>query len=379
MSTTLPFTKSEPLTLGVELELQILNTRDYDLTRAADELLRMVEKKLVAGDAKHEITQGMLEISTAVHHNHRTVLEELQHMRDTVVKQARRMNVAIAGGGTHPFQRWQDQKLVSKPRFLHLHSVYGYLTQQFTVFGQHVHIGVPSGDAALKVAQGLARYVPQFIALSASSPFSMGVDTGFNSARTNVVNAFPLTGLPPDVGSWQEFEAYFEKLRVMGVVESMKDFYWDIRPKPEYGTVEVRVFDTPLTVERAAALAGYAQTLAARILDGQDQAPSSNREVYAYNRFLACRYGLDAEIIDPIASQRRVLHQDIARTLDQVETLAHSLGAGSAISHLRAIIGAGVNDSTWLRMQHAKASGLSEVARLQSDRWMGEREVAPVV
>lgn len=378
MSTTLPFTKSEPLTMGVELELQILNTRDYDLTRAIDELLRMVEKKLIAGDAKHEITQGMLEISTAVHHNHGTVLEELQHIRDTVARQARRLNVAIAGGGTHPFQRWQDQKLVSKPRFLHLHSVYGYLTQQFTVFGQHVHIGVPNGDAALRVAQGLARYVPQFIALSASSPFSMGVDTGFNSARLNVVNAFPLTGLPPQVGSWRDFEAYFERLRVMGVVESMKDFYWDIRPKPEYGTVEVRVFDTPLSVERAAALAGFVQTLAARILDSDRDEPNGHGEVYAYNRFLACRYGLEAEIIDPASAQRRPLHQDILNTLDQVETLAHSLGAGAAIAHLRAIVGAGVNDSTWLRMQYAKASSLNEVARLQSDRWMASQEVAAV-
>jgi carboxylate-amine ligase len=204
------------------------------------------------------------------------------------------------------------------------------------------------------------------------------VDTGFNSARLNVVNAVPLTGLPPNVPTWTAFEEYFERLRVMGVVESMKDFYWDIRPKPEYGTVEVRVFDTPLSVERAAALAGYAQTLAAKILDAPDEQFESHGEVYAYNRFLACRYGLDAEIIDPRVSQRRTLHQDIASTLDEVETLAHSLGAGAAIAHLRAIIGAGVNDSTWLRLQHAKASSLNEVARLQSERWMGEREVAPV-
>ena len=152
------------------------------------------------------------------------------------------------------------------PRFHELSALYGYLTKQFTIFGQHIHIGCPDADAALLMLHRMSRYIPHFIALSASSPFVQGHDTAFDSARLNSVFAFPLSGRAPCVLTWQAFEAYFDKMTATGVVKSMKDFYWDIRPKPEFGTIEIRVFDTPLTIERAAALAGYVQSLAAWML-----------------------------------------------------------------------------------------------------------------
>ena len=135
--------------------------------------------------------------------------------------------------------------------------LYGYLSKQFTIFGQHVHMGCPDADAALLMLHRMSRYIPHFIALSASSPFVQGQDTQFDSARLNSVFAFPMSGRAPFTLSWDEFGKFFAKTTRTGVVKSMKDFYWDIRPKPEYGTIEIRVFDTPLTVERAGALAGY--------------------------------------------------------------------------------------------------------------------------
>ena len=145
----------------------------------------------------------------------------------------------------------------------------------------------------------LFRATSAFIALSASSPFP-GVDTAFASSRLNNVSAFPLAGHMPQMDDWAGFTEYFEQMRQLQVVESMKDFYWDIRPKPEFGTIEVRVCDTPLTLERAAALAAYAQALARWLLEEKPLEPSADvYRVYGYNRFLACRFGLDAEIIDP--------------------------------------------------------------------------------
>ena len=169
------------------------------------------------------------------------------------------------------------------------------------MFGQHVHIGVRSGDEAVRLAHALARYVPHFIALSASSPFAGGADTQFDSSRLNVVNAFPLAGFMPYVADWDEFEHYFGEMQGFGIVESMKDFYWDIRPKPEYGTIEIRVFDTPLTVARAAELAAYAQALAARVREDPGWSPHPSQYlVYSYNRFQACRFGFGATIVDPV-------------------------------------------------------------------------------
>ena len=267
------FSPSLPLTLGVELELQLVNTHDYNLAPYAMDMLRLMEKQQLPGSVVPEMTRSMIEVSTGICHSASEVLSQLTPIRNALVQCADKLNIAVVGGGTHPFQEWHQQRIYDKPRFHELSALYGYLTKQFTIFGQHIHIGCPDADAALLMLHRMSRYIPHFIALSASSPFVQGHDTAFDSARLNSVFAFPLSGRAPCVLTWQAFEAYFDKMTATGVVKSMKDFYWDIRPKPEFGTIEIRVFDTPLTIERAAALAGYVQSLAAWMLDTQPFVP----------------------------------------------------------------------------------------------------------
>jgi len=256
------FARSGELSLGVELELQIVNSHDHDLAPAAADLMRLMKGRRIPGEVKPEITRSMIEMSTGICSHHAQALSELREIRDALVDSADQLDVRLCGGGTHPFQHWPQQRIFEAPRFHELSALYGYLSKQFTVFGQHVHIGCPSADEALVLLHGISRYIPHLIALAASSPFVQGEDTGFHSARLNSVFAFPLSGNAPFVTTWQDFETYFDKMRRTGVVKSMKDFYWDIRPKPEFGTIEVRVLDTPLTVEKAAALAAYIQCLA---------------------------------------------------------------------------------------------------------------------
>src|SRR5438105_1999771 len=258
----LEFKQSQALSFGAELELQLVNTSDFNLAPDADDLLRRAASDTHAGELKPELTQSMIEINSGVHERYETLLAELCATRDRLASHARRMNVAIAGGGTHPFQKWKDRKIYPTERFLSVSEKYGFLAKQFTVFGQHIHIGCASADDAIYLTHAVMRYVPHLIALAASSPFYQGVDTMFDSSRLSVVNAFPLSGTMPWVQSWDEFNAYYDKMHGYGIVQSMKDFYWDVRPKPEYGTVEIRVCDTPLTVDRAAQLAGFAQALA---------------------------------------------------------------------------------------------------------------------
>ena len=250
------FKSSQPLTMGVELELQLVSLSDFDLTASSPDLLHLLARKPFPGHVTPEITESMIEINSDVHTRHGELLAQLRETRDTLVRAADTLNIGICGGGTHPFQRWSERKIFSKPRFKEVSALYGYLAKQFTIFGQHVHIGCASGDDALYLLHSLSRYVPHFIALSASSPYVQGNDTLFNSARLNSVFAFPMSGRAPFILKWDEFEhSFFSKMEHTGVIKSMKDFYWDIRPKPEYGTIELRVCDTPLTVERAAALA----------------------------------------------------------------------------------------------------------------------------
>jgi glutamate---cysteine ligase / carboxylate-amine ligase len=367
------FTPSKDLSVGVELELQILNSRDYDLARDAADLIGLVDKSPHPGAVKPEITESMVEVNTSIHLGHDTLVAELKAMRDAITQAARRLNLRIAGGGSHAFHQWADRRIYPTDRFKHLLEVYGYLAKQFTIFGQHVHIGCPDGDAAVYLAHVLSRYVPHFIALSASSPFQQGEDTSYQSSRLNTVSAFPLSGQIPFVHSWSDFIAYFERMRGYGIVESMKDFYWDIRPKPEYGTVEIRVFDTPLTVERAALLAAYAQTLARYILLDRPLAP--HRDVYTlynYNRFQACRYGLEGKLVDAYARRTLSLREEVLDTLKVLSPHAAALDNGRALVQLAADVEAGRGDAAWLRQAYKEHKSLNDVARMQSESWMGQ-------
>ena len=374
---TLDFKPSSGFSMGVELELQILNSRDYNLARDAADLIGQVEKTRHAGAVKPEITESMIEINTSIHHEYGALAEELKRIRDAVAQAAARMNLRIAGGGSHPFHKWTDRRIYPTERFKHLLELYGYLAKQFTIFGQHVHIGVPNGDEALYLTHILSRYVPHFIALSVSSPFQQGEDTSYQSSRLNTVSAFPLSGQVPFVHSWSEFLEYFNKMRGFGIVESMKDFYWDIRPKPEYGTVEIRVFDTPLTVERAAVLAAYIQSLARYILTERPLAPS--RDVYAlynYNRFQACRYGLAGQLVDAYSQRRVVIREDILDMIRVIARHAGELGGGAALEQLAAGVAADGSDARWLRESYRSHGSLNDVARMQSELWMGSALVS---
>ncbi len=355
-----PFKNSASLTFGVELELQLVNLSDLDLTAASPDMLHLLRRAKFPGNVTPEVTESMIEINTDVHTNYTELLAQLQQIRDTLVRAGDTLNVGICGGGTHPFQHWAERRIFSKPRFQEVSSLYGYLIKQFTVFGQHIHIGCTSGDEALFLLHALNRYVPHFIALSASSPYFQGVDTLFNSARLNSVFAFPLSGRAPFMLSWDEFEhTYFAKMEHTGIVKSMKDFYWDIRPKPEYGTIELRVCDTPLTVERAAALSAYLQALCRYLLERREAAPAEDDYlVYNYNRFQACRFGLDGNIVHPKTHQVASLREDILTTLRQLDTHAEALGSSSGLDVLYAMVREG-NDACYLRNQHA-ARGSTE-------------------
>jgi carboxylate-amine ligase len=367
------FAPSRAFTLGVELELQIVNSHDYDLTPGSGDLLRLMKRHQTAADVKPEITSSMIETSTGVCERHLQVIEQLREVRDALVESAGRLDLRLAGGGTHPFQDWSRRRIFDTPRFRQVSELYGYLSKQFTVFGQHVHIGCPGPDQALWLLHAMCRFVPHVIALSASSPFVQGNDTGFHSARLNSVNAFPLSGRAPFLLTWDQFSVYFGKMAHTGVVESMKDFYWDIRPKPEFGTIEVRVMDTPLTVERAAAIAAYLQCVARWLAVEKPFEPQEDDYLaYTYNRFQACRFGLDGEVVDPATAERRVLRELIRETIHNVELQAIELHAERGLQLLLASLdSAEGSDAAWLRSVQQREQFLPEMVRQQCARFEG--------
>jgi len=363
----LEFRESEAFSMGVELELQLVNTRDFDLTNTASDLLALLVEREHTGDIKPEITESMIEASTGVHHSYTDLLVELQSIQRSLVQNAEVLNVGITGGGAHPFQRWNDRRIFDRPRFRYVSGLYGYLAKQFTVFGQHIHIGCRGGNDALYLLHSLARYIPHMIALSSCSPYYQGVDTAFDSSRLNAVFAFPLSGRAPFVLRWEEFNSYFAKMRSAGIVESMKDFYWDIRPKPEFGTIEIRVCDTPLTVGRAAVLAAYAQSVCRWQASTHPHILSEEIYLaYTFNRFQACRFGFDGEIVDVLEGTRRPISEDILATIDSLGE--HAAGNEAAMNEIAEIVSKG-NEARWMREQFAVNHSLSDLVWRQVERF----------
>ncbi len=366
------FNPSRPLSLGVELELQVVSHHDHDLSPGAADLLRLIGRQRIPGAVVPEITDSMIELGTDVCTSHGELLACLGEIRDALVGCADRLDLGLCGGGTHPFQDWSQRRIYGTPRFHRVAELYGYLSKQFTVFGQHVHVGCIGADDALLLLHGLSRYIPHLIALSASSPFVQGTDTGFQSARLNSVFAFPLSGRAPFILSWDDFCAYFDKMARTGVVNSMKDFYWDIRPKPEFGTVEVRVLDTPLTIAKAAALAALIQSLARWLQHERPFVPVEDDYLpYTFNRFQACRFGLDGTFVDPRSGEHRTLREDIGMLLRSLAPHAVELRAEAGLDLLKAemALPGGGNDAGWIRQTYARDRLLPEVVRRQCLRW----------
>lgn len=360
----LRFRNSEPLTLGVELELGLVEPERMDLAPGAPILVALLARNGLERHVKAEITTAMIELNSSVHSGAASLRAELADLASTLVTYASRFDLSVIGGGTHPFQEWSEREIYPAQRFREVSGTYGYLARQFTVFGQHVHVGCASGDDALYLTRALTHFVPHFIALSAASPFWRGVDTGYECCRLNVVSAFPLSGHAPPLERWGDFERFVSDLRRRRIIRSLKDFYWDVRPKPEFGTVEVRVLDTPVRVGEAVDMAALIQALAAELLA---ERPSFEDEyfdwLYARNRFQACRFGLDAEFLSVGTSVPVPLRDAVRGLLEHLRPRFRHLGTLREHARLTGRLEEPNRGAGWLRARFEATRDLRSVVR----------------
>lgn len=363
------FQPSQPFTLGAELELMVLDGTTGQLASESPALLHALHGCAFAASIKAEITQSMIEVNSGVHSSADSLEEELRDICASLRDAAAGRGLALSGGGAHPFRDWPQREIFPDERFDRLHELYGYLVKQFTVFGQHIHVGVETADDAVYLTHVFNSFVPHFIALSAASPFQRGIDTAFQSSRVNVISMFPLSGHLPDVGSWCEFEGYFSRMRRTGLVESMKDFYWDVRPKPEFGTVEIRVCDSPLSIAHAADLAALCQAIARRYLDRRPCLDTSLQyDAYTVNRFKAAKWAWDAVILDIELDRSAALSGSAASLIDRCLPYCADQDARGRLDRLRARIAAGRTDADWMRGVMERNCEWSRLLMAQSER-----------
>ncbi|WP_374588994.1 YbdK family carboxylate-amine ligase [Ideonella dechloratans] len=299
------FAASEPLTLGLELELQVVSPRTGQLSPSGHALWEALQRSPQGRHFAQEATQATIELNASVHQAARTLREEVHALVAQAQAVAGEQGLALRGGGTHVAQFWNERVLSPTDRAQVLDRRFGFLPKRFSTYGMHVHVGMPDAESAVRVANVLQAHTPLFIALSAASPFLQHGDSGFAACRPLEPLVYPHGGPMPHLLDWAHFESLVQEFCDTGIAESLKDIYWDVRPKPEFGTVEVRVFDTPLSVDKAVDLAAWTRALAGLALNGQLVLPHPRRYVTEgkVSRFLACRDGLQARLFDPVQGQ----------------------------------------------------------------------------
>jgi carboxylate-amine ligase len=276
----------------------------------------------------------VLEISTDPCPNTAQAGDQLRALRGQVLATAAENGLTIGAAGTHPFAMWEDQRIVARPRYRDLISALAFVARQELIFGMHVHIGLDDPDKAIHVVNGMRVHMPVLLALSANSPFWRGDTTGLASTRTPIFRAFPRTGMPPTYRDWSDYERRIEFMVGSGAIEDYSYLWYDVRPHPNFGTVEVRVMDAQTHVEHTLGLAALVQGLVRELSDHFEsggQLADYPYEMLEENKWLAARHGLDGELVD-LPSADRVSTRDLGRRLlDRTRDLVQDLGSGAEL------------------------------------------------
>ncbi|MGE3974741.1 MAG: YbdK family carboxylate-amine ligase [Bdellovibrionales bacterium] len=293
----LDFKKSEHLTLGTELELQLIDPSTYDLKPSS---LKIFEKlNAEHPKIKAEIFQSMIELNTGICQNAHEVNSDFQATVQELTTICNDLGVRLSGGGSHPFALYTDRIIHPSPRFAELIDRNKWIARRLMIFGLHVHIGMKDPETAVQFINALHHYLPILLSLSASSPYWHSDDTGLASSRITFFEAIPTGGHASLYGSWNEFVELYDKLIETESIQSCKDIWWDIRPNPDYGTVEIRICDTPPTLKEAVAIVALIHTLCLwlnqKFKTGVINPPPD--WIMRENKWRASRYGLDAHLI----------------------------------------------------------------------------------
>lgn len=365
------FATSEQSTLGVEWELALVDRYNGDLVSVAKEVLRGVNEKhpeLQADDEHPHIKQELLlntvEIVTGICHTVAEAKEDLSRSLAAVREVTDPMGVELFSAGSHPFSAPRSQPVTDKERYSKLIDRTQWWGHQMVIYGVHVHVGLDSRDKALPVLDGLVNYFPHFQAISASSPFWGGEDTGYASQRALMFQQLPTAGLPFQFRSWAEYEAYVEDMFTTGVIDAVSEIRWDIRPVGNLGTIELRVCDGLSTLEEVGAVAALTQCLVddfSTTLDNGGSIPTMPPWHVQENKWRAARYGLEAIIILDAAGNERLVTEHLMDELNRLEPVAAKLGCSTELADVEKILQRGAGYQRQRRVAAENNGDLSAV------------------
>ncbi|NQX27680.1 glutamate--cysteine ligase [Microbacteriaceae bacterium VKM Ac-2854] len=366
------FARSERSTLGIEWEIAIVNRENGDLANVADKVLDALRND--DGSAHPHVTGELLlntvELVSGVHHHVRDAVADLQDQLRQVREITDPMGLDLMCAGTHPFAQWFDQTVTDKERYHRLIDRTQWWGRNMMIWGIHVHVGIEDREKALPILNCLLNYYPHLQALSASSPFWAGVDTGYASNRALMFQQLPTAGLPPQFGAWANYEEYVQDMMHTGIIDDHTEVRWDIRPSPQWGTVEMRACDGLSSAEEIGAVAALIQCLVEHLsdrLDAGETLPTMQPWFVRENKWRAARYGLDAEIILDAAGNERLVTDDIRDLLVTLAPIAQRLDCVAELANIELILATGASYQRQLRVAESTGGNLSAVVAALTD------------
>src|SRR3954470_24094258 len=327
-------------TVGVEEEFQIVDPNTWELRSHVQELL--ASSAPAFGDTiKREMHQSIVEVGTKICRNVAELAEEIIRNRRDLADAAERTGLRIAAAGTHPFSNWMDQVISPGERYENIVEELQQLARSLLIFGLHVHVAVPDRTTMIDLMNEVRYFLPHLLALSTSSPFWMGRDTGLKSYRTTIFRRFPRTGVPDHFGSWSDYENYVRLLVDLHCIDDAKKIWWDVRPHPTFGTLEFRVCDVPTRPEVAVMIGALIQAVVVKLcrLRGKNLGfRSYRRALIEENKWRAARWGIDGKLIDFGTRAEVPMRQLALELLEFVDDVVDELQSREAVEYVHTVL-----------------------------------------
>ncbi|STX71790.1 carboxylate-amine ligase [Legionella parisiensis] len=337
------FNSNGILTLGVEIELQLIDAETYNLCSRAEDVLNAVSH---LEKIKQEFYLSTIEVNTSKCSLVQEVEEDLYATLVALQHVTKKMDILLATTGSHPFSKYSDWEVSPTTRYQELIDRNQWLTRRMSVYGLHVHLGMSSGEDCIRFNNFFMYFLPHLLALSSSSPFWQGIDTGLASCRPTTYEALPTAGQPYHVRTWQDFENLYKTLKLCGSIKSLKDLWWDLRPSPGFGTLEIRVCDGAATLAETLALVALIHTLAHWFADNGSWLESVAYPPYwlsRENKWRAIRYGLDAELVMNTEGKIKLMRDDLQEWFEKLKPYIDQLNYQTYFATLQAILDSGTS------------------------------------
>lgn len=345
--TKLSFQGNPEPTLGVEIELGIVDSESQALASVCDQLLNHIRSEVAESPVaqyKPELMQCCVEINSGVSHTVAEARADLEEKLRVVQQTCDNQGWQLWWGATHPFSLWQDQSVTQNERYLDLVQLLQDMARRLVTNGLHVHVGVESGDKAVMICDRIMQYLPTLLALSTSSPFWEGRDTGLESHRSKVMEGLPTAGLPTLMRNWSEYVWLVNHMEETGFINTIREIWWDVRPHHNFGTVEVRVCDMPGSLDDVCALAALIQCLVRTLSDEIDEGTyqfNCHPMMIRQNKWRAARFGSRATLVNSYNYQARGLQRIVQEMVQDLRPVAQALRCDSELEHVLTIVEGG--------------------------------------